>query len=771
MTVLLWQTPALLAQTPTGVAFGERTLKFEHFSVAQGLSQSSVHCMLQDRQGFLWFGTGDGLNKYDGYSFAAYKHEAGDSTSISADWVLSIYEDRSGTLWIGTFSGGLNQFDRATERFTRFVHDPNNPHSLSDNKVNAICEDHTGTLWVGTEHGLNRFDRVTKTFTRFLPDSLNPHSLSHPTVCAIYEDSRKVGLWIGTEGGGLNQFDRDTNQFTHFVHDPNDPYSLSDNIVRAIYEDRAGRLWIGTGRSGLNQFDRVTQKFTRYAYDPNSDLSVLFSQGKPGYKLSHPEVRSICEDSRSAGLWLGTLGGGLNRFDPATGQFTYHVENPNPVFPAEGSAEHSLSNNRVFSVRTDRSGTLWIGTDNGLNKLDRGQAPFTALINELENSPNSSHNIIWAICKDRRGALWIGTENGLFRRGQDEAGQLQVNYFRNDLEEVLSSENKINVIYEDHAGTLWFGMDRGLMQFVYSDSSVKRFNEKSGQFIRGVEDAQNPSELNRLQIFSICEEPMAQNTFWIGTSGGLFRLIRDEGGQNHITVFKDAPKNPASLSSNNIRPLFVDRSGTLWVGTWHDGLHQFDEQSEQFKHFVHDHGNPGSLSNNVIRSIYEDRAGRLWIGTDGGLNLFDRATKQFKHYTEKDGLPNNAIWGILEDARGRLWLSTNNGISCFDPSRPAGQTFKNYTVNDGLSHQEFNRGAWSKSSDGEMFFGGMYGVTAFHPDSIKDNPFIPPVVITACKRYNTDAANGVAIAEKASPPGRKSSSLTKTISSPLNLRP
>ncbi|NUO81785.1 hypothetical protein HUU05_17075, partial [candidate division KSB1 bacterium] len=232
------------------------------------------------------------------------------------------------------------------------------------------------------------------------------------------------------------------------------------------------------------------------------------------------------------------------------------------------------------------------------------------------------------------------------------------------------------------------------------------------------------------------------------TSGGLVRLQRDEQGQYQRTVFKHDSQNPNSLGSDNIRPLYVDRSGTLWVGTWRDGLQQFDEQTGQFQRFVHDEKNPHSLSNNVIRSLYEDRAGRLWIGTDGGLNLFDRATKQFKHYTERDGLPNNAIWGILEDARGRLWLSTNNGISRFDPHASAGSAFKDYTVGDGLSHQEFNRGAWFKSNAGEMFFGGMNGVTAFHPDSIKDNPFIPPVVITAFKRYNTDEAEGVAIVEK-----------------------
>ncbi|MBC6948423.1 AAA family ATPase [candidate division KSB1 bacterium] len=726
-------TPTLLAQT-----FSERPLKFEHLTVAHGLSQSSVHCMLQDRRGFMWFGTGDGLNRFDGYNFVAYKNEAADSTSISSDWILSIYEDRAGTLWVGTFSGGLNRFDPATEQFTRFVHDPGNPHSLSENKVNTIHEDHTGALWIGTEHGLNQFDHVTNTFTRFLPDPQTPHSLGHPTVCALYEDRSRT-IWIGTEGGGLHRLDPATKQFTRFVHDPNDAHSLSDNIVRAIYEDRAGRLWIGTGRGGLNQFDRSTQKFTRYAFDPNPDLSSFF-QGQSGYELSHPEVRSICED-RFGTFWLGTLGGGLNRFDPATGRFTYYVENPNPASRTEGSAKQSLSNNRVFSVRSDRAGALWIGTDNGLNKLDPGRAPFTALVNELENSQNSSHNIIWAICKDRRGALWIGTENGFFRRTRDERGQEQAVYFSNFSKKHY--ENKVNVIYEDRRGMLWVGTDYVLKQFD-PDELIRTSNGRFG-VIRWEDDPQNPSMLSRMQIFSICEDSTGANTLWVGTSGGLVRLRRNDDGQYHRTAYKQDPNDPNGLGSNNLRPLFVDHSGVLWVGTWHDGLQQFDAASGRFKRFAHDQKNPHSLINNVIRSLHEDRAGRLWIGTDGGLDSFDRHTEQFQHYTEKDGLPNSAIWGILEDDHGRLWLSTNNGIACFTSTASA---FKNYTVEDGLSHQEFNRGAWFKSRDGEMFFGGMNGVTAFHPDSIKDNPFIPPVVITAFKRYNTDDAEGVAIVEK-----------------------
>jgi ligand-binding sensor domain-containing protein len=439
----------------------------------------------------MWFGTEAGLNKYDGYGFTIYKHEAADSASLSGDWVNSIYEDRAGTLWIGTFNYGLNRFDRETERFTRFLHDANDPHSLSDNEVYAIYEDRAGTLWVGTAKGLNRFDRPDsgaekfnetqgKTFTRFLHDPLNPRSLSHPTVTAIYED-RFNTLWIGTEGGGLNALDRDTKQFTRFVHDPNDPQSLSDDFVQAIYEDRAGRLWIGTERGGLNRLDRDTttgaaKAFTHFLYDPKNPRG-----------LSHPDVRAICED-RLGKLWLGTLGGGLNCFHPATEQFTHYVNDPKNL--------NSLSNNRVFSIYEDRSGTLWVGTNDGINKLDRGQRKFIALVNELENPQNSSDNIVWAVCKDRLGALWIGTENGLFRRTpgnrHDPRGERiplnkingtseeQAFYFGKNPPNPLSMrENKVHVIYEDSQGTIWFGTAGGLKLFV-PDGDSKKIMDNGG---------------------------------------------------------------------------------------------------------------------------------------------------------------------------------------------------------------------------------------------------------------------------------------------------
>lgn len=295
----------------------DRPIKFEHIPLEQG---RTVYCILQDHQGFMWFGTGDGLIKYDGYEFTAYRHGAFDSLSLSSNIVYALYEDRAHTLWVGTVGGGLNRFEREHEQFTRFTHDPNDPHSLSFNSIGVIYEDRAGTLWIGTADllseaggGLNRFDREKQQFIRFTHDPNDAHSLSHNTVWALNEDHTGT-LWIGTQNG-LNKFDRDKELFVRFAHDPNNPHSLSHDDVRVIYEDRSQILWFGTRGGGLNKFDGISGQFTRFEHDL-----------KDPHSLSQDSVLAICED-KSGALWIGTFGG-LNRFDRMQERFSRFVHDP-----------------------------------------------------------------------------------------------------------------------------------------------------------------------------------------------------------------------------------------------------------------------------------------------------------------------------------------------------------------------------------------------------------------------------------------------------------
>jgi ligand-binding sensor domain-containing protein len=709
-----------------------RNVKFEHLGTAQGLSQNTVHCILQDHQGFLWFGTQTGLNKYDGYNFTAYQYDVFDSTSLSDNVVQSIFEDHAGTLWVGTARGGLNRFERETEQFTRFVHDPKNPYSLSHNTVSGIYEDRAGTLWIATHGGLNKLvlssaagginsgegaAREKEQFVRFVHDPNHPRSLSGNLLMSICED-RTGALWFGT-AKGVDKFDREKEQFIHYAHDSKNPHSLSSGLVLSIYEDRSGTLWIGT-EGGLNRFDPHTNQFTRFVHDP-----------KNPYSISHNSIKAIFED-RHGTLWFGTLDGGLNKFDRVTAQFTRFVhDDKNP---------YSLSNNEVWSICEDRSGILWIGTFfGGLNKFDRGKEQFISVVHDPNNSNSLNAGPVNSIYQDRSGLLWIGTHYGLNRF--DRKTNQFTNFAHDPKNPHSLSHNVVVGIYEDSASRnkLWVATwGGGLNCFDRDpDSPSEKFNGKSGQFTRFMHDPRNPQSLSSNTIAGIREDAISPNILWMGTiGGGLNRFDRNTGQFSH---FVHDPQNPNSIShsENGVWAIEVDHDGALWAGT-DDGLNRYDPHTGQFTRFLHDPKNLQGLSQKTVWSLCVDHTGAVWAGTSGGglnkLVLRSGSNRpdsvllkssadswRFKHYTVKDGLPDNTICGILEDGRGRLWLSTSdNGISCFDPQR---NTFRNYNVTDGLASNKHMVHAYHKNAGGEMFFGSFEsGFTMFHPDSIKDNP-------------------------------------------------
>jgi ligand-binding sensor domain-containing protein/signal transduction histidine kinase len=699
----------------------DNDIKFERISLEQGLSDSTVFCILQDSKGFMWFGTHDGLNKYDGYDFTVYRHNPQDPNSLSDNTVWSIHEDRSGMLWIGTDGGGLDKFDRERGRFVHYQNAPNDPHSLSNNSVRAIYEDQSGVLWIGTEDGLNRFDRENEQFIHYRNSPNDPNSLSHNFITAIYEDQSGV-LWVGTFGGGLDKLNRKEGQFIRYQtdrNDPNslssnfvsstDPNSLSNNFVLSVYEDQSGILWIGTW-GGLSKFDRESGKFTHYQTDPNVPHS-----------LSHNYVLSIYED-HSGVLWVGTGGGGLDRFDRETERFIHYQANPDDPY--------SLSNDRVWSIYQDHSGVLWVGTGGGgLDKLDRETEKFTHYQTNPTDPYSLSHNNVLAVCEDLSGVLWIGTGGGGLNRLNRESGRF-VHYQNNPDDARSLSHNTVACIYQDRAGILWIGTFGGL----------NRFEQAGERFIRYQNDPDDPYSLGGNSVRAICEDQ--SKVLWIGTGRGLDRLDRKTG---RFTHYQADPTDPNSLSHNNVLAIHEGRSGVLWIGTFGGGLDKFDRKNETFTHYQSDPGDPNSLSDNNVASIYEDQSGVLWIGTfGGGLNKFDQEKETFTHYRyrEDNGLPSDAVYGILEDDQGCLWLSTNNGLSKFDPRT---ETFKNYNVRDGLQSDEFNVGAYHKSGSGEMFFGGGNGFNAFYPDCIRDNPYVPPVVLTLLTQGGEELVLGKAV--------------------------
>ncbi|MCK5056986.1 MAG: response regulator [Candidatus Aminicenantes bacterium] len=702
ITVLFLQANIFLFSRDPGI-------RFNRITTETGLSQNAVNCIVQDKRGFMWFGTQDGLNRYDGYRFVIYKYDPMDPHSLSDSYIMSILEDQAGVLWIGTYTGGFNKFDRDKETFTHYLNDPDNPNSISNNYVRAIFESpaNPGVLWIGTQGGFDKFNVKEKTFIHYTHNPGNPQGLTHNHVLTIFESPKNPGiLWIGTEDG-LNRFDIKKEQFTHYRKKTGDPHSLSDNMVFSIFEDPSGRLWVGTN-DGLNVFDREKEQFTRFTFEPGNPNS-----------LSNNHVRFIYESPREPGIiWVGTYGSGLNRFDPKKKEFTHWIHEPgNP---------NSINNDFILFLYEGRSGITWVGCEGGLNLFDRQRKKF-AQYRHNPNNPNSlKHNDVRTIFEDRHNNLWIGTYGGGISRFDRKNAQF-THYIPDPADPNSLNSYSVRVIIEDSNGILWIGT---------YDGGLNRFDPVSGRFTHYRYQPDNPNSPGSDYVRSIFED--SSGILWIGTyDGGLNRFDRRK--EQFIRYTHD-PEDPKSVSHNRVFALMEDKSGNLWVGTA-GGLNKFNRETEKFTRYYHRPDDVHSLGKDMIMCVYEDRGETLWVGTyGGGLNRFNRETERFTHFTEREGLPNNVVYGILEDEEGALWLSTNNGISKFDPRKG---TFKNYDMGDGLQHNEFNAGAYFKSRrSGEMFFGGFNGFNAFFPAEIKDSTYIPPVVITELRLFNTPVPIG-----------------------------
>ncbi|MFZ1979363.1 MAG: two-component regulator propeller domain-containing protein [Bacteroidota bacterium] len=703
-TVIIWSISLILLISPCYAQMGK--ILFERISTESGLSQSSVVCICQDRKGFLWFGTFEGLNRYDGYTFKVYRNDPDNPSSLSNNAIVSVLEDHLGVLWIGT-EGGLDRFDREKERFIHYKKDPDNPNSLSSNFIQYLYEDRSGTLWIGTNGGgLDQFDRKTEKFIRYINDPKNTNSLSNNNALSILEDMHGR-LWIGTDGG-LNYFNRMKGEFIRYQKNPHDPHSLSHNSVWRIYEDRSGNLWLGTWGGGLNRFDDRRNNFVRYQNNPDDPNS-----------LSNNNIRALYED-KNRNLWVGTDGGGLNKFVAGSkigdrGRFIHYQSN--------SQEPTNLSSNSVISIFEDRLGILWVGTlYNGINKYNPRTKQFLLYRNHPNDINSLSKNTIRSMYEDSQGMIWIGTDDGGLDRLDRRKNQF-THFIHNPADTNSLSGNTIICICEDQDSRLWIG----------TDNALNRFDRKKGTFIHYRNDPDNPRSISQNGAWSLYKD--RTGNLWAGTFGkGLnhFDYAKEE-----FTHYVYDQNDPKSISDNFIWTIYEDLSGTFWIGTNSGGLNRFEPADKRFIHYGSDSRDSSSVSDNKIMNIYEDHAGTLWLGTTNGLNKFDRKSGTFHRYSDKDGLPNNIIQGILEDHHGNLWISTNRGLSKFNSSTGR---FNNYFENDGLQGNEFSVNACFQSRSGEMVFGGMNGFNIFNPDSIHTDSTRPAVVITDFQIFNKPIA-------------------------------
>jgi len=673
---------------------GDDNIRFNHITVEQGLSQSTVYAIIQDRYGFMWFGTRSGLNRYDGYNFSVYQHNPPDPQSLSHNLINCLMEDSDGILWIGTNGGGLNRFDRDTDSFTHFRHDPGDPSSISHDMIRAITQDNLGRYWIGTYRGLNRFNPKTGKAIRYLHDPTDRSSLSHNEVMRIYADSDGK-LWVGTVNG-LNRLDPETGRFDRFFNNPDDSNSLNDNFIESILEDHDGILWVGT-QKGVNRYDPKTGLFTHYSKDPEDVFAANI-------------INTIVEDSRN-NLWIGVAVGGLKRLDRDSGRFTHY--RPDPQNP------YSIGDVGIASIYEDTGGVVWLGlSQHGVDRFDPYSEKFDIIRHDSQNPQSLDSNTVHAFWEDRQGLFWIGTASATGLNRTDSTMKAFDHFgFVPDNPDSLSSMAVMSML-EDHLGMFWIGTYGGL----------DLFDRQKGKFIHYLHNPDDPFSISSEQVKTLYEDKSGM--LWIGTDGG--GLNRFDRATQRFIRYQHNPDDPESISDINVTNLFEDSANLFWVCT-DNGVCTLDRASGKFQRYPPDLTDPKKIGSRLVSTICESPPGVLWFGTDKGLNKYDKSSATFIKYGKQHGLGNENIAGILEDDKGRLWLSTGRGISVFDPKT---EKFRNFDLSDGLQGLEFMSGALLKTRDGRMLFGGMNGFNLFHPDQVVDNPYIPRIVITDFQLFN-----------------------------------
>ncbi len=681
-------------------------IKFRHLTLADGLSQSTVYQILQDKEGFIWLGTADGLNRYDGFTFQTFRSNPADSTSLVDSYARALLEDRKGDIWIGT-SNGISVYNKVTGRFSRYQHRAEDSTSLANTVVRALYEDDKGYIWVGGYNGLSKFDPNTGDFKNYYynPDRLN--GLPGNLVWSIIQDKSGT-LWVGTSGG-LGKFDYDTETFVQYGDNYPQGSGLSNPNVTSVLQDKNGRLWVGT-YNGLNLFKPKTNTFEYYGILPDGSSGATSNS-----------IRSIFED-RDGKLWLAT-GYGLNCFNPETKTFQAYLH--------DETNKHSLGGNELWSVFQDREGLIWIGTKSaGISITDPKQDRFNHIARTPGKVDSPSGISISGMHEDQQGILWFGTRSKGLNSFNRKTGEFKHYQAGNGYDELPT--NGITNVFEDSRNNLWV---------TTRNYGFYKLNRQTGSFTKyGNRHTESTNRISHGTILDIAEDSKGQ--LWLATYGGVDQYDPESGQFKHFRNIKGSDYGP---QSNSIYALLVDSKDRIWVGTRGAGLSRYDPLEDDWIHFRHYQDDPRSLGHNVVYTIFEDSAGQIWVGgRNGGLNKFNTTTEDFDHYTTLDGLPNNAIYGILEDDHQNLWLSTNQGISKFSPQE---KSFQNFESGDGLQSNEFNQGAFFKGLDGVMYFGGINGFNFFHPDSIRPNIHTPPVHITGLsinyqKVELTDKAQG-----------------------------
>ncbi|MBN1414988.1 MAG: response regulator [Bacteroidales bacterium] len=677
---------------------------FRSLTTDKGLSHGDIYCFCQDHEGYIWIGTTDGLNKFDGIGFTVYKFDQEDTTTLSSSHIRYIFEDSQNNLWIGLLNG-ICRYNRQLDNFERIKY-PLHQGKKFDNHVQKIFEDSNNTLWIGTDYGVYIMDRDKKKFTVCFDDRCNKEETG---ICNDILEDKNGNIWIALFGAGLVRYNFHTKEFVRYTT-RHPGLQLEEDFILSLMLDDQNNLWIGYSSQGIQVIDEQHKTITHYRHradDPYSlNSNIIFSMVQTHDKK----------------IFIGTDGGGINILDPVTKRFTHNTTL---------ESEFSLLSNNVQRVFIDRNGIAWAGCwGGGVNYYDKRLDRFALYKQGKHDYESLSGASVTSFAQDKQGNIWVSTDGGGINFFNPHKRSF-IHYKSDSKNRLTLTNNKVLALHADDKGGLWAGMWQGGLNYFKTDGG-KLYLVKKYDFL----DEKNPTSNCVFNIYYT-----KSGELWIGNySAGAYRY--NPGTETFIPV-----EIPLTLSPyNTVRDILCDSKNDMWFAMEYNGLIRMDGKTGEFETFLHIENDTGSLINNSVNVLYEDSKNRLWIGIDdGGLNLFNRETRSFIHYTTEDGLPDNTIVGILEDNGGDLWISSHGGLTrakILSTGEKPYLQFRNYSVQDGLQGQVFNRWAYFKAKNGDMYFGGLNGFNVFNPDSLKDNNIIPPVYLTDFLLFNKSVTIG-----------------------------
>ncbi len=677
-----------------------QTKTFDYLTINEGLSNNTIYTILEDRDGFLWLGSRDGLNRFDGYECAIYKSSAQDSTSLSDNRIQCLYEDKKGNIWVGLRRGGINILQRKTHTFVRNPFPKASlPFDLSKVTIQTIFEDSFGGIWIGTlGNGIIHTNSSLDKFEFFSTKSKNKTQILNSDLVFDFAEDAQHNIWIATQGTKIHCLQYQTKQINLFESDPSKNLDFSSYSKSLLYHK--GKVWIGTQGNGLYIYDTALKTFQHH-------------------KLGNNLVTDIALDQQNQ-VWITTDGSGLFITDEEAQKFEYFDHTP--------TFKNSLNTNALYNIYTDTRNNTWIGTFNGgVNIYKPYKNNFLTFLHTSQDSFNPNFQSVLSFCENKQNSqIWIGTDGGgllIF----DKKTQTYSNF-----ESVVKfpkgvSNSVITAIYEDSKQNLWIGtFSNGLNRYQPSTGKIKNYQNLPN-------DTQSLAVNN---VWDIVEDQDA--CIWIGTLGG--GLDKYDPKNDAFMHYVPHPQQPTSLSDVQVQVLMVDSKNNLWIGTEYGGLNKLPPHRKAFKHWKKEENLHNGLQANSILSLLEDRKQRIWVGTEGGgLHLLSTDESSFKNYTTKDGLPSDVINALVQDPAGSIWISTNAGIALFDPEK---EIFVNFNKEDGLQSGSFNPNAALLTQEGVLFFGGIQGFNVFMPSQIKENDRLPRAAFTDFRLFGQSIKNG-----------------------------